>query len=130
MGPGSLGTGTELGFSGLDVTTVVDLATTLRLRPVVALRYSEADPRSRHRGVSHHARTALGLTHTRATVPIPKGEADPGVGDHHVVEVDAPDVTQWPYTSMGRTAAEDPKFFAYAAAAGVYAAQLVTGRAR
>ena len=121
MGPGSLGTGTARGFTGLEVASVVDAAEAMRLRPVVALRYSEADPRPRHLGVSHHTRTVLGMTSDAAVVAVPRGEPDPGV-DQEVVEVDVPDVSDWPYTSMGRTVAEDRKFFEYAAAAGVYAA--------
>jgi hypothetical protein len=127
MGPGSLGTGTTFGYSGLEVASILDAAQTLYLRPIVALRVSEADPRARHQGISHHAQTALDVTGARAVIPIPVGEPRPDVGDHEVVEVEIPDISDWPYTSMGRTVAEDPKFFAYAAAAGVYAAQLLLG---
>ena len=125
MGPGSLGTNTELGFSGLEVADVLNSAAALDQSPVVALRYSEADERERHRGVSHHATTALRMTHATVTVPIPRGEPRPGVGDHHVLEVDVPDIADLGVTSMGRTHADDPKFFAYAAAAGVAAAGLL-----
>jgi hypothetical protein len=122
MGPGSLGTGTLRGFSGIEVATVLDTADAMLMQPVIALRYSEADPRSRHRGLSHHTRTVLEMTSADAVLPIPRGESHPEV-DHEVVEVDVPDVSGWPFTSMGRTVADDPKFFEYAAAAGVYAAQ-------
>jgi len=125
MGPGSLGTNTELGFSGLEVADVLNAAAALDLSPVVALRYSDADDRERHHGVSHHATTALRITHAHVTVPIPRGEAPPHVGDHAVVEVDVPDLGDLGVTSMGRTYADDPKFFAYAAAAGVAAANLL-----
>ena len=127
MGPGSLGTGSPLGFSGIEVANVIDAADTLACAPIVALRYSDADPRSRHQGVSHHALTALALAHESAIVPIPRREPVPEVDLHRVEEVDVPDVSAWPYTSMGRTVAEDRKFFEYAAAAGVYAAQTVVG---
>ena len=123
MGPGSLGTGTAYGFSGLEVAGVLDAAEAMLCRPVVALRYSEADSRGRHQGVSHHARTALEVSTAQVAVPIPAGEPSPDLGEHEIVEVDVPDVRDWPYTSMGRTPADDPKFFEYAAAAGVYAAQ-------
>jgi hypothetical protein len=123
MGPGSLGTGTEYGFSGMELAGVLEAAEAMSFRPVVALRVSDADPRDRHRGVSHHARTVLDATTARAVVPIPRGEPHPDVGEHEVVEVDVPDLGDLDVTSMGRTPAEDPSFFAYAAAAGVYAAQ-------
>jgi hypothetical protein len=124
MGPGSLGTGTTFGYSGLEVASILDAAEAMYCRPIVALRFSEADRRERHQGLSHHAATALSVTGATAVVPIPRGEARPEVGEHEVVEVDVPDVREWPYTSMGRTPADDPKFFQYAAAAGVYAARL------
>ena len=98
MGPGSLGTDTELGFSGLEVADVLDAAAALDHSPVVALRYSDADPPERHRGVSHHARTVLRLTHASVTVPIPRGEPHPAVGDHPVVEVDVPDLGDLTWT--------------------------------
>jgi hypothetical protein len=123
MGPGSLGTGTSYGFSGLEVAGILDAAEAMLCRPVVALRYSEADSRDRHRGVSHHGRTALEVTTAQVAVPIPAGEPSPDLGEHEIVEVEVPDVGDWPYTSMGRTPTEDPKFFQYAAAAGLYAAQ-------
>lgn len=125
MGPGSLGTNTELGFSGLEVADVLNAAAALDHSPVVALRFSEADERERHRGLSHHATTALRMTHATVTVPIPRGEPVPGVGEHRVIEVDVPELVDLGVTSMGRTYADDPKFFAYAAAAGVAAADLL-----
>jgi hypothetical protein len=125
MGPGSLGTSTTSGYSGLEVASILDAAEAMRCQPIVALRFSEADSRERHHGVSHHALTALTVTGATAVVPVPKGEPHPDVGEHEVVEVEVPDVSDWPYTSMGRTTKDDPKFFQYAAAAGVYAAQLL-----
>jgi hypothetical protein len=128
MGPGSLGTGTEYGYSGIEVVwavrAVYDLARA-GFEPIVAVRFSAADERERHAGLSHHTSTALSLARdVSVSVPIPRGEPLPDVGERHrVVEVDVPDVSEWPYTSMGRTAREDPQFFRYAAAAGVYAAQ-------
>ena len=123
MGPGSLGTGTDLGFSAMEVAAILEATEVMSYQPVVALRVSAVDPRERHQGVSHHARTVLDITTARAVVPIPRGEPHPEVGDHEVVEVDVPDLGDLDVTSMGRTAEDDPSFFAYAAAAGVYAAQ-------
>jgi hypothetical protein len=128
MGPGSLGTDTALGFSGLEVAGVLALGA-LGREPIVALRWSDADKRERHRGLSHHSVTALKLTPDPVLVPVPGGVPHPKVGDHEVVEVDVPDVgalfkaAGLDVRTMGRTPAEDPGFFAYAGAAGVLAAQ-------
>ena len=131
MGPGSLGTGSALGFSGIEVADIIDAAADTGCAPVVALRYSEADPRERHHGLSHHTSTVLELARpARVEVPVPRGEPHFTLERHHVVEVDVPDVSDWPYTSMGRTPREDPKFFTYAAAAGVRAAELVLASPR
>jgi hypothetical protein len=128
MGPGSLGTDSALGFSGLEVASTLALGTHAR-EPIVALRWSDADPRERHRGLSHHSVTALKLTPSPVVVPIPAGAPHPKVGDHEVVEVDVPDIgalfkaARLDVRTMGRTPAEDPGFFAYAGAAGVVAAE-------
>ncbi|MDQ4070368.1 MAG: DUF3866 family protein [Actinomycetota bacterium] len=111
-GPGVVGTGSRLGFTGVEVAVVVDAAAKLGGRPIVAVRWSEADPRLRHRGQSHHTTTSLELASHPAVVPTPaEGWAGPEVGD---------------VTIMGRTQDEDPEFFRYAAAAGLAAAQLLT----
>lgn len=60
QGPGNLGTGTRWGFSGVGVGEAVNAAATLGGRPVGSLRISGADPRPRHRGLSHHSLTAYG----------------------------------------------------------------------
>ncbi len=131
-GPGVVGTGSTLGFSALEMAGVLDAAEALGARPILAVRYSEGDTRPRHRGVSHHVRTALSLTRARATVPVPRGRADPQVSGHDVVEVDAPDVPTllrahgMSVTSMGRSAEHDPGLYAYAGAAGVAASAWVS----
>jgi hypothetical protein len=60
QGPGNLGTGTRWGFSGVACGEAVNAAAALGGRPVGVLRVSEADPRERHRGLSHHSLTAYG----------------------------------------------------------------------
>lgn len=130
MGPGSLGTDSAFGFSGLEVASVLAVGAVGR-EPIVALRWSDADDRERHRGLSHHAVTALELVPDGVVVPVPRGATRPKLGNHEVVEVDVPDVgalfkdAGLDVRTMGRTPAEDPGFFAYAAAAGVVAAQRV-----
>jgi hypothetical protein len=66
QGPGNLGTGTRWGFSGTAVGEVINAASVLGGRPVGTLRISSADPRIRHRVVSHHSLTAYGRVALRA----------------------------------------------------------------
>ena len=122
-GPGVVGTGSVYGFTGIEVAAVVDAAVRLGGRPIVAVRFSDADVRDRHRGVSHHTTTSLALAATRPLVPVPAGSVGHTLG--RVVEVVIPDGLQFTGSSMGRGPAEDPGFFRWAAAAGVLAAQLL-----
>src|SRR5437762_1199997 len=74
QGPGNLGTGTSWGFSGVAAGEAVNAAATLGGRPVGSLRISGADPRPRHRGVSHHSLTAYGrVALARADLVVPDG---------------------------------------------------------
>jgi hypothetical protein len=133
-GPGVVGTRTRLGFSGLDVAATVDAATLLGGRPVVAVRFSEGDPRERHRGVSEHTAVSLALAMHPALVGVPRSEQAAAAAldrRHRLVEVDVPDVAALcarhgvEVTTMGRGPADDPAFFRWAGAAGVAAAQLI-----
>ena len=131
-GPGVVGTGTAHGHTALEVAHVVDTAAASNGRPIVALRISDADPRDRHRGISHHSLTALARTHERASIAVPSGEPLPDdVGQHDVVPVDVPDIVELlrsaglDVTTMGRGPDEEPRFFAYGAAAGALAAAMV-----
>ena len=124
IGPGSLGVGDAQAFSGLDGVRALDIAS----HPIVAAALLRGRPApTRHKGVSHHSATVLDAVARPVTVPIPAGEPRPaGAGAHDVVEVDVPDLIAGTdghrRTSMGRRPAEDPKFWAYAGAAGVAAA--------
>ncbi len=137
-GPGVVGTASRLGFSSLDLGANLDAGAQLGGRPVAALRFSLADPRPRHQGVSHHVRTALARgTSVRALIGVPHGRfagrvhadlAESGLDTiHDVVEVPVPDVAELlashgvRVTSMGRGPEEDPGFFEVAGAAGVVA---------
>ncbi len=130
-GPGVIGTGTPLGFSSLEAAAVLDAAAELGAQPILCVRFSEADTRDRHRGVSHHTRAALERTHGSPTAPVPIGE--PGF-DERATAVDVPDVAALlgasgiEVTSMGRAPEDDSGFFRYAAAAGVAAAEALEGR--
>lgn len=141
MGPGSAGTATRLGMSALEVAPALDATESLGGQPVAALRFSLADPRLRHQGVSHHSRTALGLlTRARTTIGVPKGSFEGrlradleacGLAERHrLLGVEDPDVPSllaaWRLrvTSMRRGPADDPGFYAVAGAGGTVAALL------
>jgi uncharacterized protein DUF3866 len=124
IGPGIVGTGSRWGHGGLAVADAANTAAALGARPIVAPRVSFGDERPRHRGVSHHTRSALALCIDAVQVAWPQGLEPPEGID--VVEVD---VTGWeatcaplPLSHMGRGPAEDPWFFAAAFAAGRLAA--------
>lgn len=128
LGPGVAGTGTALGTSALDAVGVIDLADSLGGVPVLCVRVSEADPRERHRGVSHHTRTVARLTHAVPLVAaLPDGPS--GLDGVRPVELTRAQlrsldraVVDPDHTSMGRTAREDPAPNRHAVAAGVLAA--------
>ena len=75
QGPGNLGTDTPWGFSGVACGDAVNAVATLGGRAVACLRVSQADPRPRHLGVSHHSTTAYGRVALRAAdVVVPRLE--------------------------------------------------------
>lgn len=141
MGPGIVGTATRLGFTGIEVGPVLDAAAGLGGVPIACLRASFADPRPRHRGVSHHTLTALSVaTQSRVAIALPTvggieeqtlraDLAEAGLDTRHDIVDVAPvgivdlfaalDLT---VSSMGRPAAADPVLFEAAAAAGSVAA--------
>ena len=128
IGPGIVGTGSAFGHGGLAVADAANAAAALGGRPVVAVRYSAEDTRERHRGVSHHTRSALRLVLGARDVAWPAG-LHPDVSLGEVVEVD---VGGWqeacenlPLLHMGRRPADDPWFFASAFAAGRHARMLL-----
>jgi hypothetical protein len=82
---------------------------------------SSADPRERHRGVSHHTRTVLDLLLAPVTVAVP--DAGTVIAPPHSALVAETDVDGYaasglPSSTMGRSIAEDPVFFAAALACG------------
>ena len=114
IGPGIVGTGSRLGHGALALADAANAASALGGRPILAVRVSGADPRERHRGVSHHAQAVLDLC----------------LGD--VVLADESHGEGWekacaglPLAHMGRGPEDDPAFFRAAFAAGVAARELL-----
>jgi hypothetical protein len=121
IGPGVVGTGSSFGHGGLAAAWAIAAARALGGAPILAVRASEGDPRKRHRGVSHHVRDVLRLCANDGVAAWPKGfeSAD------RLDPVELVDVTGWeaacadmPLSHMGRSASDDPLFFAAAFAAG------------
>ena len=142
QGPGNLGTGTRWGFSGVAAGDAVNAAAALGGRPVASLRISDADPRTRHRGVSHHSLTAYGrVALARADVVVPAlagefgaqvaAEAAPLGGRHELVTVPVDGLEAAlracpaRLSTMGRGLDEDLAYFVAAAAAGRHAGRLL-----
>jgi Protein of unknown function (DUF3866) len=141
QGPGNLGTGTRWGFSGVAAGEAVNAAAVLGGRPVASLRVSDADPRERHRGVSHHSLTAYGrVALARADVVVPDlpgefgarvaADAAPLGARHNLVTVSTAGLGEAlaacpvPLSTMGRGLDGDRAYFLAAAAAGRHAAAL------
>ena len=125
IGPGIVGTGSSFGHGGVAVADAANTASALDGVPIVAVRASEADPRERHRDVSHHTRAALALCLGEVVVPWPAGwEAPLWLDAREEVEVGdwAEACAGLPLSHMGRGTDEDPLFFATAFAAGRAAA--------
>ena len=133
-GPGILGSGSALGHGGMAVLDSAHGALALGCDVVLCARMSSGDPRPRHRGLSHHARTVLELLLGPVTVAVPPGrggDVPPGRHGHTVVELDA-DLDGYaasglPARTMGRALADDPLFFAAALAAGTALAGRIQG---
>ena len=114
VGPGIVGTGSRLGHGALALADAANAALALGGRPVLAVRTSEADPRDRHQGVSHHARAVLDLCLGDVVVP----DELAGVGWEQAC-------AGLPLSHMGRGPDEDPAFFRAAYGAGIAALRLL-----
>jgi uncharacterized protein DUF3866 len=142
QGPGNLGSGTRWGFSGVACGEAVNAVAALGGRPVASLRISEADPRPRHRGISHHSLTSYGrVALARADVAVPELPGEFGkqvtaqaapLGERHQLVSVPVDGLMEPLagcpvrlSTMGRGLAEDRAYFLAAAAAGRHAARLL-----
>jgi hypothetical protein len=142
QGPGNLGTGTRWGFSGVASGEAINAAAVLGGRPVGTLRVSQADPRQRHRGISHHSLTAYGrVALARADLVVPRipgpvgeqvhAEAQPLAHRHNLVYVGVDGLEKVlrdcpvRLSTMGRGLDDDLAYFLAAAAAGRHAARLL-----
>lgn len=146
QGPGNVGTGTAWGFSGVAAGEALNAVATLGGRGVATLRVATADARERHRGISHHSRTAYGrVCLVGADVPVLEPVDDLSewiLLEAEALVVDAPGALRVrpvpatgllealraspiPLSTMGRGLQDDPAAFLYAAAAGRWAGRLL-----
>jgi hypothetical protein len=148
-GPGGAGTGTVWGASAVASAMSLNAAAALHGQPVATLRVSFADPRERHRVVSHHVLTALStVIEPGAHVAVPAIEdverrtavwealRDAGLERRHqLVEatgqpaIDLLRDRGLTTESMNRTPESDPEFFLAGGAAGILAGRMA-GRDR
>jgi Protein of unknown function (DUF3866) len=147
QGPGNLGTDSPWGYSGVASGEAINATAVLGGRAVASLRVSEADQRERHRGISHHSLTTYGrVAMAPADLPVPLlgGEFGERVlqqarqltadsaGRLTLREVDTSGLVDALLSSpvqlstMGRSLDEDRAAFVTAAAAGRFAATLLT----
>lgn len=121
VGPGIVGTASAFGHGGLAAVEAANTAAALGGAPILAVRYSEADPRDRHRGVSHHTRAIRDLAAADVTLAWPQGLGAPDwLSPREEVDVEGwhEECGRLPLSHMGRTLEEDPCFFMCAFAAG------------
>lgn len=120
-GPGILGSGSALGHGGMVALDSAHAAHALGSPVVLCARMSSADPRPRHRGLSHHTATVLRLLLAPVTVALPAGESPPPeVASGHgwlslAADLEGYAAAGLPTRSMGR---DDPLFIAAALVCG------------
>jgi len=138
-GPGIVGSGSELGHGGMTALDTAHASLMLGLDTLIAPRMSSADPRPRHRGLSHHTVTVLRMLLGNVQVPAPTREPAPwprlnedngpldelrrACGDRHEIRLREAPVEEYaesglPSVHMGREIADDRLFFAAALASG------------
>jgi hypothetical protein len=138
-GPGIAGSDSELGHGGMAALDAAHASLILGYETLLAPRMSSADPRPRHRGVSHHTVTVLRMLLGNVRVPAPGARTAPfpringgdvpleqlreACGGRHELWVRKSPVDEYaesglPAEHMGRGIGEDSLFFAAALAAG------------
>jgi hypothetical protein len=125
IGPGVVGTATAFAHGGMAAALALNAAATLDAEPVLAPRLSKVDPRERHRGLSHHTRSALRAALAGCRVAFPASFVVPTEGlpyrhAYELVEASAAGLEGRfgvTFESMGRRYEQDPVFFDAAVAA-------------
>lgn len=148
-GPGILGSASKYGHGGMAGLDTAHAALALGLPTLISPRLSAADPRPRHRGVSHHTSSVLDLLLAEVRVAVPAdadgvwpeaGAGEPAgaaalvaaCGERHLPTIEPADLAGYggsglPRSSMGRDLDQDPLFFAAPLAAGRALSRLSPG---
>lgn len=148
-GPGKVGTATRWGASDVASGVALNAVSTLKGRPIAALRINFADPSYRHHGLSPHAVTVLRdvvLAPVTVAVPVLPDQQrrvvlgalrEAGLEDRHqIVEGTGEPAIEMlrergiEPDSMGRGLQAEPALFLAAGAAGIVAARMAAGRAQ
>jgi Protein of unknown function (DUF3866) len=133
-GPGIVGSDTAYGHGGMVALDNAHAALALGMPTFLSARMSSADPRERHRGVSHHTLTVLSLLLRPVRIAVSGAEAGMSslrqaatTGGHEILErpagLKAYSASGLPAETMGRTIEQDPDFFSAPLAAGVALAE-------
>jgi len=145
MGPGNVGTGTELGTTALEVGQIINAVHSLGGHPIVIPRISFQDNRNRHQGISHHVITVLNkiaLASCTLIVPVLTDENKQSFLKKQIEENNLAARHKLFYENgseglnymqecgfnvltMGRSLEEDRDYFLAASAAGTFCARLV-----
>lgn len=142
MGPGIVGTGSGVGFTGMEQAVTINAAASLGGAPIAIPRITFNDRRPRHYGLSHHTIEVLKTAAlARAVVPIPAMDGDKAEVVwgairreeidlmHEILEVDSSEAvgiienTGFNPTVMGRDIGSEPEFFMASWAAGFHAGE-------
>jgi hypothetical protein len=144
-GPGILGSASALGHGGLAALANAHAALALGSPVVLVPRLSSADPRDRHRGLSHHTDTVLRMLLRPVRVPVPEGLSLPSGAalgraaarsGHEAAGVDVSELCDaylgsgLPAATMGRSFEDDRDFLMAGLAGGALLAELISGRER
>ena len=143
-GPGILGSASALGHGGLAALHSAHSALALGCEVILAPRLSSGDERPRHRALSHHTRTVLGLLLQPVQVAVPDAisaesrkaldQALAGEPGHSAIETSVEDLVRayrasgLPAETMGRTFERDQDFFTAGLAAGAALAAKIEAR--
>jgi hypothetical protein len=137
-GPGIIGSDTAYGHGGMAALDNAHAALSLGLPTLISPRLSGADPRERHRALSHHTATVLELLLAPVRIAAPEiiaAESATALASlresattfHKLeatsVDLDAYAASGLPTTTMGRGLKDDPLFFAAPLAAGTLLAR-------
>ncbi len=132
-GPGIIGSDTAYGHGGMAAQDSAHAALSLGLPTFLSPRLSSADPRPRHRYLSHHTATVLELLLGGVEVAVPdidaaglteaKDQLTEAASERHHLHLAPADLKGYaasglPTTTMGRDLSEDLLFFAAPLAAG------------